>query len=86
MQKQKNKEKGITLIALVVSIIVLIILAGVSITMLVGENGIITQAQRAKEETEQAERKEESDLDYMDEYIDRIINGNTFMSMLFLPS
>ena len=76
MQKQKNKEKGITLIALVVSIIVLIILAGVSITMLVGENGIITQAQRAKEETEQAERKEESDLDYMDEYIDRIINGN----------
>ncbi len=52
MQKQKNKEKGITLIALVVTIIVLIILAGVSISMLVGDNGIITQAQGAKEETE----------------------------------
>ena len=76
MLKQKNKEKGITLIVLVVTIIVLIILAGVSIAMLVGENGIITQAQRAKEETEQAERKEESDLDYMEQYVDRIINGN----------
>ena len=54
MQKQNNKksETGITLIALVVSIIVLIILAGVSIAMLVGENGIITQAQRAAQETE----------------------------------
>ena len=52
MPKQKNKQRGITLIALVVSIIVLIILAGVSIAMLVGENGIITQAQKAKKETE----------------------------------
>ena len=38
MQKQKNKQKGITLIALVVTIIVLIILAGISINMLMGEN------------------------------------------------
>ena len=52
MSKQKNKQKGITLIALVVTIIVLIILAGISIAMLVGENGIITQAQRAAQETE----------------------------------
>ena len=52
MQKQKNKETGITLISLVVTIIVLIILAGVSIAMLVGENGIITQAQKAAQETE----------------------------------
>ncbi len=52
MQKQKNKQRGITLIVLVVTIIVLIILAGVSINMIVGENGIITQAQRAKEDTE----------------------------------
>ena len=41
----------------------LIILAGVSIAMLVGENGIITQAQRAKEETEQAEEKEKTELE-----------------------
>ena len=64
MKEQKNKksETGITLIALVVSIIVLIILAGVSIAMLVGENGIITQAQRADELTTQAQQKEAIEL------------------------
>ena len=46
MQKQKSKQTGITLIALVVTIIILIILAGVSISMIVGDNGIITQAPR----------------------------------------
>ena len=55
----KRKEKGITLIALVITIIVLLILAGVSIAMLTGENGILTQAQRAKSETEEAQEKEE---------------------------
>ena len=63
-QKQERKQeikkdtKGITLIALVVTIIVLIILAGVSIAMVVGDNGIITQSQNAKEETEKAEVEE----------------------------
>ena len=57
-----KEQTGITLIALVVTIIVLIILAGVSIAMLVGENGIITQAQRAKEETEKAEQEEREAL------------------------
>ena len=52
MRNFVKKQNGITLIALVVTIIVLIILAGVSIAMLVGENGIITQAQRAAQETE----------------------------------
>ena len=59
MQKQKNKQRGITLIALVVTVIVLIILAGVSIAMLVGENGIITQAQTAKKKKKNASLKEE---------------------------
>lgn len=43
-----NKQKGITLIALVITIIVLLILAGVSIAMLTGQNGILTQANNAK--------------------------------------
>ncbi len=51
-KQQKNKQRGITLIALVVTIIVLIILAGVSINMLIGDNGIITQSQTAKSKTE----------------------------------
>lgn len=62
MQKQKNKQRGVTLIALVVSIIVLIILAGVSIAMLVGDNGIITMAQQAKEDTKQAQERESIQL------------------------
>ena len=47
-----DEVKGITLIALVITIIVLLILAGVSIAMLTGQNGILTQAQNAKTTTE----------------------------------
>ena len=57
-----KKERGITLIALVVTIVVLLILAGVSISMLTGENGIINQATNAKEATEQAKVQEIVDL------------------------
>ena len=46
-----NEKNGITLIALVITIIVLLILAGVSIAMLTGQNGILTQAQNAKNQT-----------------------------------
>ena len=48
MFKMKKESRGITLIALVITIIVLLILAGVSIAMLTGQNGILTQAQNAK--------------------------------------
>ena len=47
MRINLNKNKGITLIALVITIIVLLILAGVSIAMLTGQNGILSQAQNA---------------------------------------
>ena len=48
MKKLKiNKESGITLIALVVTIIVLLILAGISIQMLTGDNGILNRAEQA---------------------------------------
>ena len=53
-----ENKKGITLIALVVTIIVLLILAGVSIAMLTGNSGILTQAQRAKKLTEVSSEKE----------------------------
>ena len=43
----KNNVKGITLIALVITIIILIILAGVSINLIGGSDGIITKSQRA---------------------------------------
>ena len=66
----KRKERGITLIALVITIIVLLILAGVSIAMLTGQNGILTQAQRAKKETENVARKEEESLAQLEAVIE----------------
>ena len=64
-----KKNKGITLIALVITIIILLILAGVSIAMLTGNNGILTQAKLAKENTEVAKEQEEKDLDKINSYI-----------------
>ena len=58
MKKIIKKNNGITLIALVITIIVLLILATVSIATLTGENGILTRADSAKEETKQAEEIE----------------------------
>ena len=57
-----KKEKGITLIALVITIIVLLILAGVSIAMLTGDNGILTQAKEAKEANIAGTEKEQIKL------------------------
>ena len=59
---QKVAQKGITLIALVITIIVLLILAGVSIAMLTGQKGILTQANNAKNETELASAIEKVEL------------------------
>ena len=55
----RQKEKGITMIALVITIIVLIILAGISIAGISGENGIIKQGENAKRDTEIARYKSE---------------------------
>ena len=74
-----RKKQGITLISLVVTIIVLLILAGVTIAALTGENGILNRAAEAKEKTEEAQRKEESDLDYMDKYIDKVVNNESLV-------
>ena len=57
--KNKFKENlGITLIALVVTIVVLLILAGISISMLTGQNGILNRASEAKEKTEKSQKDE----------------------------
>ena len=61
----KEAQKGITLIALVITIIVLLILAGVSIAMLTGQNGILTQAQNAKTTTENKSAEEKVKLAIM---------------------
>ena len=68
---KKLNNKGITLIALVITIIVLLILAGVSIAMLTGENGILTQAQNAKKETERANIIEQVRLDILEKQTEK---------------
>ena len=56
--KKKTKVNGITLIALVITIIVLLILAGISISMLSGDNALLSRAIQVKEETEKSGEKE----------------------------
>ena len=57
-----KQNKGVTLIALVITIVVLLILAGTTIAMLTGDNGIIARAAKAKEETDKAASEEEAGL------------------------
>ena len=73
----KKNVKGITLIALVVTIVVLLILAGISISMLTGENGIIKRAVEAKEESEKAEEIEAIGIAYNGVMADNKGNGVT---------
>ena len=78
--KEKNillkKSNGITLIALVVTIIVLIILAGISINLILGDNGIITKAQEAKKAQEKAEIIESLQLEIAAKEAEKLQNTN----------
>ena len=59
----KKSNKGITLVALVVTIIVLVILAGVSINLILGNNGVIEKAKGAKEINSEQSAKEKLELE-----------------------
>ena len=78
-KKQNIKNSGITLIALVVTIVVLLILAAVSISMLGGENGIITQAKEARDKTKQTEAEERVNVEVAGSF-DK--NGNISIPLL----
>ena len=85
-KEPQAKERGITLIALVITIIILLILAGITIGLVTGDNGLLAQATRAKEETENAQIKEEEVLTNYEDYINnstldtavvgKIVTGN----------
>ena len=79
-KKYERKNEGITVIALVITIIVLLILAGVVLATITGEDGIIQKAIHAKEEQERAEKEEQNLLELIssiDEFYEptRTING-----------
>ena len=71
------KEKGITLIALVVTIVVLLILAGVSLNAIFSENGIIKRAQDAQNKMDQATENDQKGINELSNWLDSKINGNS---------
>ena len=73
LKKLKNtilKEKGITLIALVITIVVLIILAGVAINLTLSQNGIFNKATKARDDYQQAATNEQVALNEVTQYIE----------------
>ena len=80
--KTKNKrnysrENGITLIALVVTIVVLLILAGVSVNALFGNSGIIEKAKEAQNAMTKAKENDEKQIGELTNWLDNQINGTT---------
>ena len=87
MQNKVNRsEKGITLIALVVTIVVLLILAGVSISLVLGENGLINKSKEARDKYAEAYENEQSELNKVDEWLEENIGGATGGGTQELPS
>ena len=67
---RKAKERGITLIALVITIIILIILATIAIRGAVGDNGLVGWAKEARDKTKQGEEDEDKAMSDLDKYIE----------------
>ena len=72
---QKRKKEGITLVALVITIVVLLILAGITISLTIGQNGIITRAQDAGKNYLNAQQQELEGLNNFDRTVENIIEG-----------
>lgn len=73
--KKIKQENGITLIALVVTIVVLLILAGVSINAVFNENGLIKKAQDAQNKMNEAQQSDLAQLDELDSWLENQVNG-----------
>ena len=76
-RKNYSNKKGITLIALVVTIVVLLILAGVSINAIFSENGIIKRAQDTQNKMDQATQNDLDSINELNNWMDGKINGTT---------
>ena len=76
-KKNYLKQNGITLIALVVTIVVLLILAGVSLNAIFSENGIIKRAKDAQNKMDQATQNDLDSINELNNWIDGKINGTT---------
>ncbi len=74
-EKLRKKQEGITLVALVVTIVVLLILAGITIMYTMGENSIFKKAQEAKNKTAEAIKNEQEYMNEVDNMVDKYMNG-----------
>lgn len=72
-----TNNKGITLIALVITIIVLLILAGVSIAMLTGQNGVLKRANDASDDSKRAEIADKVNMAIQSAYTDAVVANTT---------
>ena len=75
MKQKLKKSAGITLVALVVTIVVLLILAGITIMYTMGENSIFKKAQEAKDKTNQAIKNEQEYMNSIDNMVNEYLNG-----------
>ena len=75
MEKFKNNTKGITLVALVITIIILLILAGITISSLTN-TGLFQKAQEAKEKTQNAEENQAKTLNEYEDELNKYVSGN----------
>ena len=74
-KRNYSKQNGITLIALVVTIVVLLILAGVSLNAIFSENGLINRAKDAQNKMDQATQNDLAQLDELDSWLENQVNG-----------
>ena len=79
-QAKLGQENAITLIALVVTIVILLILAGVTITMTLGENGLFRKAQEASAAYKKAEEDDSAWMDEVADMFDRETGGGDYYS------
>ena len=73
--KRLQKKKGITLIALVITIVIMLLLAGVAIQMTIGENGLISKTNQAKVEQAKSELYDSAKIEYLNMKLKTLENG-----------
>ena len=77
---QKNKlvtERGITLLALIITVVIMLILAAVTINVTLGDGGLVQQARLAAERTQNAAEKEQAEIDSLQQELANILAGDS---------
>ena len=76
IREERRTERGITLLALIITVVIMIILAAVTINVTLGEGGLVQQAQHAAEKTQEAAKTEQEQLDELQKELANILAEN----------